>query len=477
MGKSKQAAEKKSAAQAAQKAASQAAPATEGNKKEPVKVIQAGDLMEKLGQVKGNSDSLSPDGIVTALNGLKQMVHDDPNAAEYYGIGEEGVKQINMFTLQGFATVLAIECMEKKSRFAIAMLAKQPEAINAIAEYTGVSIDTKLLPAPDEEGKVEVPVEAVKITAEAAEAIKEEVQKTAGPVEVLDPTKIKDEDHLKKSLLSILVKGTEKGANLYDKVTTAISFYKSYLTTKAESDEAKQELSKKTNVMFLSEIAKLLGKCTFTIKGVGNFMFDNAARTKSPVVPFLDLRTASLNKTTGMPQIEDQMVADIVKVLIRWFADSEIATTKESIAKMEKDLEVLMQDEKKNAKGILDGKKVIENANKHIQEVEAVVTCVNMPERSTVDAFAENYTNNAAEGFKTYRMIGSKIMKSYYPNMKPSEVKMECLVHNLQQYMGVITNMFLPPLSRLTDYSEANITELEKIDAKESGAKAEEKNE
>lgn len=461
-------AKKQNAASAAkQAAAQQAAP------EKKIEVIQAGDLL-KAAQTGGQSIGLSPDATVMALNGLKAMVHDNPNAAEYYGIGEEGVKKFNHFTLAGFATMLAIECMQKKSEFAIRMLASKPEAVNAIAEYTGVTIDTKALPAPDKEGKVNVPSSAVKVTAEAKKGLKEEIEISNKTV-ILDPTKIENEDQLRDSLLSILVKGNGS-SNLYTKVATAINFYESYLgilankLEKDAKDAALAALKEKSRADLFSEIAHKLGKCPFSISGMAKFMFEHTERTKNPVVAFCTLRNASLNEKTGMPQIDDSLVADIVKVMIRWYADSEIEVTNNVIAGFERDLETLKKDAKKNAKGIEDGKKKVENAKKHIEDVEAVVNYANVPSREIVDNFVEDYTDSNREGYKFARMMGAKIMDTYYPDVKAKDVEQSGLVHNLQQYAGVIFNMFLPPMQAIVDFSEANITELTKVEEKSAPA-------
>lgn len=458
--------EKKSAAKsAAKQAAKQAAPTVE--------VIQTGDLMDKLKDVSNQRATLSPDATVMALNGLKTMVHDNPNAAEYYGMSEDNVKQINHFTLAGFATVLAIEVMQRKSPFALTMLAKQPEAINAISQYTGVSIDTKYLPAPDEKGTIQVPSESVKITKEAKEGLTEEI-KIANTKAELDPTKIESEDQLKNSLLNILVKG-HGSANFYQKVMIAVNFYRTYLSKKAKdagNTEEYENIKKMSTCDILSAIAKFLGKCTFTISGMAKYMFEQTERTKSPVVAFCQLRDANIevNKESGMKQIDDQNIADIVKVLIRWYADTEIQTANESIEKQLENVNLLKKDEKKNAKGIENAEKTIETIKQRISAIENVVSYVNVPDREVIDNFVTNYTDNKAEGFKTARMIGSKIAKSYYPGENMKDVKMESLTHNLQQRMGVITNMFLPPLNQLVDYSEANIAELEKQEPKAKNA-------
>jgi hypothetical protein len=213
----------------------------------------------------------------------------------------------------------------------------------------------------------------------------------------------------------------------------------------------------------------MLGKCTFTIGGIAKFMYEQTERTKSPITAFCTLRDASLNKKTGAPQVDDQIIADIVKVLIRWYADSEIATTKESIAGFERDIELLKKDTKKNAKGIESGNKTIENAKKHIDEIMVVVGYVAQPSRDIVDNFCANYTDNKSEGFKHARMMGSKIIKTYYGDVDLKTIKMDSLIHNMQQYAGVITNMFLSPVDQFAEYSASNITELEKVEPAAEG--------
>ena len=93
------------------------------------------------------------------------------------------------------------------------------------------------------------------------------------------------------------------------------------------------------------------------------------------------------------------------------------------------------------------------------------MTYANAPSKDIVDSFVEAYSDDKNEYYKFARMMGSKIMDTYYPGIKPKEIKPECLNHNLQQYVGIIFNMFLPAMSRLVDYSEASVTELEKIES------------
>lgn len=459
------------AAAAAEQKAPGAQEQTGGNANDSTKggkvaVIQLGEL-DKLAQARALA-GMDPNHTEDLLRILDKRFYDDKDAAKRYNIAQDSVDKINEITAIGMVALLTNEISIAQTPFAIAMRRTQLEGIREAALALGVDIDTKALPAPNAEGVIEVPSTAVKVSKEAKKAAAEEREAAAKKV-ILDPTQIESEEQLKDSLLSILVKGNGSD-NFYTKVATAINFYESYLGIQANKAENKDELlaalKEKSRADLFSEIAKLLGKCTFTIGGMAKFMFEQTERTKNPVVAFCTLRNASLNEKTGMPQIDDSLVADIVKVLMRWYADSEIQETRNCIEGFKKDIEVLKKDAKKNAKAIEQGNQKIKIAEKHIEDIEEVVTCANVPDRAIVDSFIDNYTDSNAEGYKFARMMGSKIIDTYYPGVKAKEMDQENLTHNLQQYVGVIFNMFLPAMQQLVDFSEANITELKKAEEK-----------
>lgn len=465
MGKNKNAAPSAAAAAAEQKA-----PSTKEQKgqkpTEPsnkgIAVIQLGDL-DKLAQTRALA-GLDPNHTVDLLKMMHETYRLDPKAAEHVGIAQEAVDKINRITAIGQVAVLTNEIAIAQTPFAVAMRVTQLEAIKEVAPLLGVSIDTKALPAPNEAGMVEVPSSAVKVSNEAKKAAAAEREAAERKV-ILDPTKIENDQQLNDTLLNLLVKGNGS-PNLYAKISATINFYESYLKVQANKQENKDEILKaldeKSRADLFLEIANRLGTCPFSLGGAAQIMYGNTMRTKNPVVAFCMLREASLNEKTGMPQIDDSLVADIVKVLIRWYANVEIEKSNQYIAGAQKNIEVLSKDAKANKKAIEDGKKSIENAKKHIEDVEAVVACANVPDRSIVDSFPENYKDSNAEGYKFARMMGAKILETYYPGTKAKEVDQENLVHNLQQYIGIIFNMFLPAMQRLVDFSEANITELQK---------------
>lgn len=458
---------KNPAEQAAKKVSEQPAPAENKSDRKPVAVIQVEDL-DRLAQDRAKS-GLDPNHTVDLLKILHETYRTNPNAAKAIGISQEAVDKVNQITAIAQVAVLAGEMIYAQTPFAVSMRVSQLAAMEEVMPLIGITIDKKALPAP-KDGVIELPTEAVKISKETEKKIKEE-QEVANKKVELDPSKIKNEEDLKTAVLHILVKGCGS-ENLYDKIAAAIDFYKAYMEIQAANaenpEEAKKAIGDKSRGDLLLEITRMLGKCTFSVSGAAKYMFDNTERTKNPIVAFTMFRDASLNKKTGMPQIDDQLVADITKALITWHGESEIASVQEAIAGFERDIELLKKDSKKNKKGIEEGGEKIKNANKRMEAIKAVIGYANVPDHAFVETFPADYVNDKSENYKFDRMIGSKIINTYYGNdVKPGDFKQEQLVHNLQQYAGIILNFFLPPLNHLANYSEANIVELEKQEVKE----------
>ena len=62
---------------------------------------------------------------------------------------------------------------------------------------------------------------------------------------------------------------------------------------------------------------------------------------------------------------------------------------------------------------------------------------------------------------KTFNVIAS----SYYSDEEVKQAKLASLKKNVEQRAGIITNLFRSPLSQMINYSESNITELEKVES------------
>ena len=448
-------ANKNKAASAAKEAASkQAAKNTEKKsapKAETSSIVDFAEAAKVKGPVGGGLDA---NHTADVLTGMRIMIHDDPNAAQRYDISQENVESINKLTALGYVAIFATSVVKDNTPFAVTMRAAQRDKILEVAGELGITIDQKMLPAPDSNtGLVELPSTAVKVSKEAKEAIKEEIN-AEKRITKNNPAEIENEQELKDAILKILVKGGV-GSPFYNAVITAINFYRSYLTIQASKSENKDaelaRIKELPNDTILADIAKLLGKCPFTTSGMAKQLFDLTDRAKSPVYAFCAFREASLNKKTGLPQIDDQLIADIVKVLINWYGQSRIEF-------VEANLEVLNKDKEKN-------KVAISGENSKIAHIKEVIKYVMDPNVDFVKNFAETYVDNKSEGFPAARMIGSNILKNYYRGVNVKNVTQESLVHNISQYVGVITNFFMPSLSKIQGYAEANIGELVEIEA------------
>lgn len=456
---------------AAQMAAEQQAPKTD---KKPVEVIQAGDLMNQLKQNGTSKTNLSPDATVMALNGLKGMVHDNPNAAAYYGMSEDTVKKLNQFTLAGFATVLAIEVESKKSEFAVRMLENQPEAINAISEFTGVRIDVKALPAP-KDGKVEVPSTAIEVSEEAKKKIKAEKDiENTNPT--TNPAEIENEKQLAASLSNLLTKSSD---NIDARIKTVINFYRGYLTIQANKAENKDEELKKVKEMtrsaMLAEIADVVGPCPFALNNHGK-LFRNYFVKNGAVSAFCFYRRNAEN-TTKNP-MDDSFVADIVKTLIVWSCNSAIADAKRTIAEcdrlIKKNEKIIEENKDKNEVAVAKSAVKTWNDQKNkpnavIEQMEQTLTDINNVSFDGIDTLIEDYngTDDTKEEYKRAHLIVDNVAKTYYAGTDLTKIDKNAWLHNIQQRAGIIVNLFRDPLSQSISYAESNIVELKEIETKE----------
>lgn len=460
----------KTAAKEMAKEAKQTTQKETKTEKSPVSVIQLGDL-DKLAQQKALSQ-LDPNHQVDLMTGLRKMLHEDPNAAVKYDISQDAVDKMNKLVMLGHVAIFTNTVLVENTPFAVMMRKSQLEAIKEVAPMLGITIDaTKALPAPTEgEDVVKLPSTAIEVSKDAAKKAIDEAKAATKSVKT-NPVDIKTEEELHDALLNIITSGNGD-TKLYPKIHTAIQFYRSYLDVQAEkSDDPKKahaDVKSRSNDNLLAEIADIIGDFPFTMGGMAKFMYDSVQDSHSPVVAFCTYREASLNEKTGMPQIEDQLVADTVKVLVDWMGRTEKAKIQKSIEACEKNIEVLKKDEKKNAKAIESNKAKMKQEKEKLEKVDHTIRYITAPDSDVVDKFKETYQDNKHEMFKKCRMMFSKVMQTYYPGMKPNMVEnKEILLNNIHQYVGIVSNFFRTPTSQLQGYSESNIVPLELKKAEE----------
>lgn len=458
----------KSAAEAA--AAKQQAP----QEKQPdkVNVVDLRDLDPTKPQ--NGFGSLDANHTVDLLKMSHETFRMDPNAAVHNGVSQEIVDTMNHVNAIGQVAMIAVQAQMDNTPFALAIKNTLLPEITKAAQDLGIVIDQKLLPAPNKDGMVTLTSDAVKPTKEAKAAIKKEAEASKKVVKN-DPTKIENDDELRDALLNILSINASGG--FYNKISDAVAFYNSYKeleATKSNDTKRVENIKSRPFADSLLEVSQFIGKCPFTIGGLANFMFEKTMESKNPVVAFCSFRDASLNKTTGMPSVDDHIVADIVKVFVKWCADSKIEEANASIAACKKNIEALGSDKKKNEKAIKANEAEIKRIEGKIAEYNTATAYAMSPSIETVKTFVEAYNDNKHEGFKNARMTASKILNSYYPGIKIKDVEPDNLMVVLEQYFGVILNFFLPPVDQFVMYSEKNIPELKKVEPKKEEKPAEE---
>lgn len=339
-----------------------------------------------------------------------------------------------------------------------------------MAAEMGVSLrEFKALPAPTEEqlkkagiagvlpGAKMIVIEKKDVSKEAIEKKKEEIRATEKAVE--NPADVKNQDQLKASLTALLSKpvADKDIMNKPDpRIQRTINFYNGYLTIQANAAENKEEALKavkeKSRIQLLEEISEIVGPCPFALNGIAKFLRNRAIDTGSPISAYTFYRRCAIAKGT---EVDDQYVADIVRTILIWSCKSTITEFTKLLEKQEKNV--------KNEKGT--AKTATETAIRYnkaeIEKMNGIIAMVTNPELSDVDSLIDDYKSDEKSAkYATSHRIVDDIMKTYYPNVDRAKVDEEVMLKNVQQYAGIVINMFRDSLSKSINYSESNLVEM-----------------
>lgn len=465
----------KSAAQQAaeEEAAQQAAQNAQESKKEDISFAQA--------MAMSKDKSLSSESKVILANLVQEAWIKDPK----YAAIVDGAS-ILRDALMG--DVIVTQIINGVDTFA--MIVRKDEqrylAIKSMLASQGISLpEFKALPAPtqeqlDQAGVKLLPSQTAVVTVKAEDVSEEAKKQKKNEKKIVDsaktldnPALIENEEQLKASLTALMVKPIINGSDKPDaRIQRTILFYKGYLTiqaNKAENkDEALKQVKEKSLATLLNEITQIIGPCPFSLKGVAGFLRKSAAETGLPISSFcLYRRTADKAKDGN---IDEQYMADIVRTLITWSCDSHIAVAKKTI----KDSEKLIKSneevnktadkvaQKINNSAIKKYKDDITAANAVIEEMTTVINSVVNPSFEVVDHLIDDYKseNQESEPYKISHRIVSDIMKTYYPEYKDKNLNEDVMLANVQQYAGIVLNLFRDPLAQSISYTKANLVDM-----------------
>ena len=148
---------------------------------------------------------------------------------------------------------------------------------------------------------------------------------------------------------------------------------------------------------------------------------------------------------TKAPLSDAREIADICAVLIAWSAGSKIEMKL-------KNIKVLEADKKANAKAI-------ELNKKEIETLKAVNEYLDNPTTEFADELLKNLTSEDKDVVKTTTEAYRIIAKAFYPDIDFRK-KYENLDHNVQQYAGLVIDLFRDVTNPVRGYSKASITDL-----------------
>lgn len=412
-----------------------------------VEVIDVNKLNQ---QLNNKSDTgLDANHQVDLLNGLKTFFHDDPNAKTRFG--EAVVEKIDGITAIGFVTVLVNEIVSAKTPFAVKMSSAQLGAITEVAPMLGIQIDSKLLPAPSADGTVQVPSNAVVVSKETAKKVKKE-KTVVDEKPTTDPSKVANDEQLKKSLVFILC-DTSASTRPYDRMVRATEFLRSVRSLEAskltDADESKTKLAEikaKSVSDLLEDMRLLVGECPFSTVGLAHYVYNQAVETKNPVSPFILLYRASRNKTTNAG-LEDSTVAAIVKVLVNWNVDERL-----------KEYEAACERIKKTTKDEKILKNALEPVQKNIDYCKSIKECICHPNFDAVESLIDDFKGEDPKKKSKATFTVRNIIELWMPDVKFDELesneKKDEILENVKKRAGVIMNAFLDPLEQNIAYKE-----------------------
>ena len=442
-------------------AAPTAKKSAEGTVTTSIEVIDANKLNK---QLNSKSDTgLDANHQVDLLNGLKAFFHDDPNAKARFG--ETVVEKIDGITAIGFVTVLVNEIVSAKTPFAIKMNSAQLGAITEVAPMLGIQIDVKLLPAPSEDGTVQVLSNAVTVSKETEKKVKKE-KTIVDEKPTTDPSKITNDEQFKKSLIFILG-DTSASTRPYDRMLRATEFFRSVrlleaskLTNADESKAKLKEIKAKSVSDLLEDMRLLIGECPFSTVGLAHYVYNQAVETKNPISPFIILYRSSRNKTTNVG-LEDSTVAAIVKVLVNWNVDERL-----------KEYKTVYERKKKTTKDEKTLNNLLEPIQKNIDYCKSVKECISHPNFDAVESLIDDFKGEDVKKKNKAEFIIRNIIDLWMPDVKFDELesneKKDEILENVKKRAGVIVNAFLDPLEQNIAYKEFSNVSTEKKEGERS---------
>lgn len=387
------------------------------------------------------------------ITNIRAYFHDDPNASTKYG--QAMVDVMEKVAVTGIVAAVADEIADGKSTLAAALVKQDmyPALVVAGADMGIFLPALSALPAPDENGNVQIPVDQVKISAETKETLAEEKEQQEagdkGEIE-LDPRKLAktgSDDDVKKALTYLMIKKPKTtkcgiGETLIA-VRDFIHSYRSELAKMAENkDEALKKVINRSTYEELNDAFSFV-EPTFLFSKIGEGMDDIISVEKCPLSAFIIVRTLLTDKE-GNVAWTDEDIASATHAIVELYENHEIKATELAIS--------LKKEKKEDTKALED----------YISDRKKVLNYL-MNFNYDICNYADK-SQKFSEGFNaTISKARGRVLVSYYPECATHDEK---VVHmgldeNITQRAGIILNLFRTPGNTNVAYNEANLVTIE----------------
>lgn len=438
------------------------------NKKAPViETAEIFDPAKDTTVLPKKFSGMSADSKVLFVDLVQRRTVEKPRRDSVYS--PEFTEQLNVVADAMLVDVAINEvaCNGSTFRFIANKNPKVHEAFVKLAESMGMQIPAlEALPAPtkeqlnesgmegeDTKDKVVIEVTEKDISKEAKQTAKAEASVKNSDVE-LDITKFKNEDDLRKALTYMMSVKPSPFVN----ITEAVAMYRSYLMHNAKSDKEKEEVKNKSFEDLFTKVTEIVKNCTLVVRGFGSFLYNEVSSKKNPVSAFCILRNSAKNKETGIPYMDDETIAAMLRVIVRWVSVGKVEEQNKNIANAKSDIVTLSKDKKANKKGIEDLEEKIKTYKNNIEHINNVLGFVTNPSFDVADKFLENLSENDQEARRLFGIVTS----SYYGKELVENSDMKAIRQNVQIYIGVILNFFCDAALKNGNYTESDFVEITK---------------
>lgn len=395
----------------------------------------------RIGAGKSNSHNLSPDSKVQlAVLMQERYVRNPDKTIEKYGT--EFLMEVD----ENIDILVVLSMMDLRQSFidnGVPLIAagsgKQLLQLNAACEIFGIQLPKEQLKIAQANPTSEMEVDLNKAvvhekTKEAIENDRKARREAVEKIPNVDPTAVKDDEDLKKTLTYFL---TKQSSNMARNILAVIEFMRNYRNHIAKTADEKLQLEDRTCGAWLEDVLSFVKPSLITGGIISSIC--NALKTHDNVVYAHVMLSRQLKGNEAVCPLNDEQIADLVRTFIK-------VQHIHSLPTIDKDGKELPKGDLFETKAV----KALYNGNEDL--VTGIISCEEDTQKSA-------YFN----ALSYYYGVTSKNVNEFV-DMNWKEL--------MRKKIGQILNVYLPQESKMSTYSgyPGEITEFPERKAVETPA-------